>query len=150
MGDRVTAHVVGICVFLFAASSAAFAQDYTVSTATGQWVTPPSNAVNLGISGDDSGFIMSSNTAWTNAQFPPFPISYYGRNFTTTSQFAIMTNGYILLGGTSSSGCCSPFAGLSPPVATGNTYDGFIALAWDDDHSGSLPGKIYAWTAGTS
>ena len=150
MGYRVTPHAAGVCAFLLAASSAAFAQDYTVSSATGLWVTPPSNKVDLNLIGDDSGFIMSSNTPWTNAQFPPFPISYYGRNFTSASQFAIMTNGYIQLGGTSSSGCCSPFAGLSPPVATGNTYDGFISLAWNDDHSGNLPGKVYAWTDGTS
>jgi hypothetical protein len=150
MGNRVIACWVGVCAFVVAGSATAFAQDYVVSSATGQWVAPPSNAVDLGLIGDDSAFIMSSNTPWTNAGFPPFPISYYGRNFSSSSQFAIMTNGYLQLGGTTSSGCCSPFGSTTPPAASGTTYDGFISLAWNDDHSGTLPGKIYAWTNGTS
>src|SRR5262245_1664267 len=150
MGNRVMPHWAAVCAFVLAGSTAAFAQDYVVSSGSGLWVSPPSNAADLLITGDDSGYIMSSNTAWNNAGFPPFPISYYGRNFTSASQFAIMTNGYIQLGGTTSSGCCSPFAGGSPPFASGNSYDGFISMAWADDHSGNLPGKVYAWTTGTS
>ena len=150
MGNRVMPHWAGVFAFVLVGSATALAQDYAVSSGTGLWVAPPSNAVDLGLTGDDSGFLMSSNTPWTNAKFPPFPISYYGRNFTTASQFGIMTNGYVQLGGTTSSGCCSPFAGASPPFTSGNTYDGTIAIAWNDDHSGNLPGKIYAWSDGTS
>ena len=151
MGNRVMPHAAAVLGIFVAASASAFAQDYQVSSGTGNWVSPPSNAVDLGLTGDDSVFNMNSNTPWKNASFPPFPISYYGRNFDQPSQFSIVTNGFITLGNSApSSGCCSPFAGASPPFASGNTYDGAIALAWDDDHSGTLPGKIYAWTTGTA
>src|SRR5262245_19795848 len=130
MGNRVMARWAAVCAFVLAGSTAALAQDYIGSSGTGQWVTPPSNAVDLGLIGDDSVFNMNSNTPCKNAGFPPFPISFYGRNFSTATDFSIVTNGFITLGNTApSSGCCSPFASTNPPFTTGNTYDGAIAHA---------------------
>ena len=102
---RFRTHFAAAAVLVFSAG-AAWAQDYTVTAVSNKWVTPPASKVDLAITGDDSQYAMSSNTAWNANSFPPFPLSYYGKTFTTLS---IACNGFVQMGTTSiGGGCCSP------------------------------------------
>lgn len=136
MGFSRTLGMLAAFVTVAVASATAWAQDYTVSQVSGQWITPPSTATDFGLTGDDS---VKSLTF-------PFPIPYYGKTFTSCS---VSTNGFFQFGGGAQSGCCSPTGGA---MASGSTYDGVCSVAWTDllGVAGTLTPSTKYWVEGTA
>jgi hypothetical protein len=135
MGSRSTVRALVATVVLGAGTATAFAQDYTVSQVSGQYVTPPATATDFGLVGDDVTKTMNPT---------PFPINYYGSIY---NQLTVSTNGFVQFGSSNTSGCCSPIAG---PLS--GASDGICAVSWADLYvvTSTLTGRIYTWTSGTA
>src|SRR5262245_46313649 len=113
----------------------ALAQDYTVSSVSGKWVTPPTSGTN-----DITSSLPNFNTI-TTVNGLPFPVHYYGRDFTSMSVSSSM---YVQFGGT----YAYPYASAGP--LSGN-YDGTCAAAWSYTGVGtSGNAKVRWWTDGTA
>lgn len=121
---------------VLAASTAAWAQDYTVTAVSGQWVTPPSTASDFGLLGDDVSKGMTASQI-------PFPIPYFGKTYTTAS---ICTNGFVQFGG----GTTTTYPGQAGPLS--GALDGICAVAWNDAYgiSSTATAAIKFWSDGTA
>jgi hypothetical protein len=133
------------------ASASAWAQSYTVSSVSGQWIAPPtSGATNLNSSlGNLDDAVVTVST--------PFPIVYWGTQYSSVS---VGTNGQVVVGG--QPGYSAYFYSVTFPLASGNIDDGMISVARNDldaianstnpvcQHwvSGTAPNRkwIIAWT----
>lgn len=139
MGNRVTPRSAAAAAFVLLGAASAFAQDYTVSSVTGQWVTPPSNATQITASNfgslDDGVYTVTI----------PFSFSYFGKAYTST---VVGTNGTIWFG---SAGYPRNYSPLSFPIANGSSVgDGMVSIA-QYDLDGQGPGAICSyWTDGTA
>ena len=140
MGNRVMLRWVGVCAFIAAGSASAFAQDYTVSQVSGQWVSPPANATqitltNFGSNLDDGLYSVTI----------PFSFSYFGKTYTST---VVGTNGTLWFG---SSGYAYNYSVLAFPIAsTATSGDGMVSVAqYDLDGRGAGAVCSY-WTDGTA
>lgn len=124
-----------IAAFALAAVTAmaapAIAQDYTTSTPTSQYASPPTSATTLTFGNPDDG-ATSVNL--------PFSFPYFGSSYSTAS---VGTNGYIQLGGGSTTTLSNP----TLPASGAN--DGCLAVMWMDLDS-RTNGSIQTWTTGTA
>src|SRR5262245_5770334 len=113
----------------------ALAQDYTVSSVSGKWVTPPTSGTN-----DITTNLTNFNTI-TTVNNLPFPVPYYGRTFTSIS---ISSSMYVQFGGT----YAYPYASGGP---LSGSYDGTCAAAWSYTGVGTGgSAKVRWWTDGTA
>lgn len=130
--------VVATMAVLLGFSATALAQDYTVTATSGQWATPPANASDFGLVGDDANKLMDRSNG-----FPAFDISYFGANYTS---MRVCTNGYVQFGSQST----TSYSITSGPLS--GATDGLCFPAWGDNYgyAGSLTPKILTWTDGTA
>jgi hypothetical protein len=121
---------------VLAAAAPAFAQDYVVSSVSGQYVSPPTsgttNLVGSTKSRDDNTFAVSNL---------PFQIFYFGEYY---SSMQVCTNGFVQFGG-----------GLSvakTPAAFPQSaaLDGICAPAWDDLDGNGQTSSLVVFTDGTA
>ena len=124
-------------------SLTAFAQDYTVTNQTGQWVTPPSTGTtNLltNITNKDDGLYTITNL--------PFSIPYFGVNVTSISA---CTNGYCFMNASGQHATAySPTSYPYPQTTTGTSgRDGIVAVAWQDLDGRGTNAQMISWTDGT-
>ena len=122
-----------IAAFALAAVAAmaapAFAQDYTTSTVSNKYLTPPGSATTLTFGNADDG--ATSITL-------PFTFPYFGSSYSSAS---VCTNGFVQFGGGSS----SSLSNTTLPAS--GTNDGVVALMWMDLNPRSA-GSVKTWTTG--
>jgi hypothetical protein len=141
MGARSFVRSLVALVVVALGAATAWAQDYTVTTGSGQWITPPASASTFGLLGDDA-----TQTLTRSNGFPAFDIQLFGKTYT---QCVVSTNGFLNFGNNTSNGCCSPQGG---PFSSGSTYDGVVSVAWSDLYgtSGAQTAAIKTWTQGVA
>lgn len=141
MGGRSLFRSLAALLFVALGAVTAWAQDYTVSNVSGQWLTPPSTATNFGLIGDDATKLCDRTTG-----FADFDVQLFGKTY---QRCYISTNGFVNFGSNSANGCCSAQGG---PFASGSTYDGVCSVFWNDayGYSGALTPVIWTWTQGTA
>jgi len=126
----------GAAAFVLAAIGAtAWAQDYAVAPASGQWISPPFGATDLLPS-----FANNVDGSRVVAGLP-FAVSYFGHGY---SSMSISTNGFVQFGGGQASG--STFAAF--PQSAGN--DGICAAAWGTLDATVAGAHLYTWTDGVA
>ena len=76
--------------FVALASASAWAQSYTVSSVSGQWIAPPST----GVTNLNGGFGNLDDAVQTVST--PFPVVYWGTQYSSVS---VGTNGQVVIGG---------------------------------------------------
>src|SRR5262245_29668325 len=126
-----------VAAAVLAAATPAFAQDYVVSSVSGQYVTPPSpgsttNYISTSKSRDDNTYAVSNL---------PFSIFYFGEYY---SSMQICTNGFVQFGGGTT---------VQPtPVAfpQSGALDGICAPAWDDLDGFGQSAAFVVFTDGTA
>src|SRR5262245_34359946 len=121
----------------------AWAQDYNVTTQSGQWVTPPTSGttdVLPNISNKDDGIYTITSL--------PFAIPYFGVNVTSIS---VCTNGYCFMNASGQHATAySPTSYPYPQTTTGTSgRDGLIAVAWQDLDGRGSGAQIRTWSDGT-
>jgi hypothetical protein len=126
-------------VLLAIAAAPAWAQDYVVSSVSGQYASPPSsgttNLITSTKSRDDVAFTISSANV-------PFPIFYFGQYYTS---LAVCSNGYVQFGATTPT--TTKFASNFPLSAKD---DGICAAAWDDLDGFGQSSVLTYWTDGSA
>jgi hypothetical protein len=138
IGSRTYGAIVGV-VAVAALAAPAWAQDYTVTTASGQYLSPPASATSLGL---DTFFPGQENATITL----PFDFPYYGRivNFGV-----VASRGFFqpLVASASTSNGNNAF-----PLGNGSAFDGIVAPCWDGFNSGPTlsAGQVYTWTSGSA
>jgi putative Ig domain-containing protein len=149
IGRRFVGSLVGIAGFAALATSA-WAQDYTVTTATGRLETRPQGATQLTVS---SGYGIS----WVSVPLP-FTFPYYG---TSCSSVQVDAHGWLLPDGTNGivqdANLTQPHgqdatSGAFPYSSTGDA-NGIIAPLWtvySYVNYGANTGSLYVWTTGTA
>ena len=121
-------------------ATSAFAQDYTVTSVTGQYVTPPSSGttdVLPNITNKDDG-VYTINSL-------PFDIPYFGVG---VNQITVCTNGYCYMN--NPNGYVYGYSPVTLPQASGSTYDGIVKLAMTDGDGRGTTAKLLYWTEGTA
>jgi hypothetical protein len=124
-------------VGLLALSAAqAWAQDYVVSSVSGQYVTPPSSGTNN---------LVAATKSRNDNTFPitnlPFSIFYFGEYY---SSFQVCTNGFVQFGG----GTATTTTPSAFPLTS--TNDGICAAAWDDLDGQGTNSSLVVFTDGTA
>ena len=139
---RFLAHMCAAVVLAFFGSLSALAQDYTVTSQSGQWTTPPASATDIlpNIANKDDGIYTITSL--------PFAIPYFGVNVTSVS---VCTNGYCFMNASGAHATAySPTSYPYPQTTTGTSgRDGLIAVAWQDLHGSSATAQIRTWSDGT-
>ena len=125
-----------VAVAVLAAAAPALAQDYVVSSVSGQYVTPPTsgttNYVTTSKSRDDNTYAVSNL---------PFQIFYFGQYY---SSMQVCTNGFVQFGGGNS------VAATPSAFPLSNTLDGICAPAWDDLDGFGQSSALVVFTDGTA
>jgi putative Ig domain-containing protein len=125
-----------VAAAVLAAAAPALAQDYVVSSVSGQYVTPPTSGTNnLVFSSkqrDDNTYAVSNL---------PFQIFYFGEYY---SSMQVCTNGFVQFGG-GNSVSATPTAF---PLSGG--LDGICAAAWDDLDGLGQSAALVVFTDGTA
>jgi hypothetical protein len=133
------AHTCAAVVLGLFGSLTAWAQDYTVSSVTGQWVTPTSNATQLTL----SNFGNNLDDGLATVQIP-FQFAYFGKSYTST---VVGTNGTIWFG---SSGYNQNYSRYNFPVSGTPPGDGMVSIAQYDLDGQAPSAACYYWTDGTA
>jgi hypothetical protein len=140
----------GVAAFAMLAASA-WAQDYTVTTATNLLEARPASATMLPIDSSHS----ANDSILVNL---PFEFTYYGK---LTTDVIVAAHGWIIPGAASefpNSAPTSPHgqdstSGAFPYSPGANSADGFVAALWSGNwrniNTGS-GGACYVWTTGTA
>src|SRR5262245_18794910 len=117
----------------------AWAQDYTVSSVSGQWATPPGSATQL--TSTNFGGNLDDGLATVSI---PFSFPYFGKTYNST---VVSCNGTIWFG---SSGYNYNYSRYNFPVSATPPGDGMVSIA-QLDLDGRGPGAAcYYWTEGTA
>lgn len=122
-----------LVVAVAALASPAFAQDYTVTSVSGQLISPPGTETAVSLT-DDSNVQVSM----------PFDFPYFGSAF---NQFYLHSNGYVQLG-TATAPTGSTYSNTTFPPS-GGTTDAMVAPMWDDLNP-AAGGVVSHWVAGTA
>lgn len=130
---------VAAALLVTAAAAPAWAQDYTVTSVSGQYVSPPSsgttNLIAQTKSRDNAAFLVSNLS---------FPIFYFGEYY---SSMSVCTNGYVQFGTGSVAGSATQYASNFP---LSGSDDGICAAAWDDLDGFGLNASLVVFTDGTA
>jgi hypothetical protein len=121
-------------------STSAWAQSYTVATATqgSQWITPPAtNTTAITFSSYDDSVTAISTT--------PFPIPYWG---TTYNSCVVGSNGTVWIGGYATTSTI--YSPLTMPIASGATNDGMVAVQETDCYGANANKACKYWVDGTT
>lgn len=125
---------VAVAFVVALGASSAWAQSYTVSSATGQWVSPPASATVLSaVHTDDSPIGIISL---------PFSVPYWGVSYST---LYVCSNGHVSFVNNQLTSNYSP---LALPIASGNSNDGIIMIA-QRDLDGRTGSTCNYWNDGT-
>jgi hypothetical protein len=135
------------------ASASAWAQSYTCTSASNQWITPPASGTTFiaQASGTTQVTNLFANLDDANYTIPtanvPFPIVYWGTSYTTIQ---VGTNGHVGIGtGTILTTNYSP---LTLGIAAGASNDGIIEVRSKDGdgYANSTNPACQYWTDGTA
>lgn len=122
-----------------ALASTAAAQDYTLSSVSGQFQTLPTSGTTT---------ITISEDMWGTVNLP-FSFPYFGKEYTKAF---VCDNGFIILGTGSQPGSYGYWYNTGfPTTNAGNNCDGMIGPLWNDYSSYSPYSQgVYTWTTGSA